>query len=94
MVDGSSSARDVSAPSDEFRKVAESAGVRLRERLLDGKDSATKIHGFDMYKAQDYQDILDPVVSCEVSDTALHQMRSSSLSCPYRNSASGTPAGS
>jgi len=94
MVDGSSSARDVYAPSDKFRKDAESAGVKLRERLSDGKDSATKIHGFDMYEAQNYQDILDPVVLCEVSDTALQQMRSSSLSRPCRNSANGTAAGS
>jgi len=94
MADGLSSTRDVSAPSGNFREVAELAGVKLRERLSDGKDSATKLHVFDAYQAQNYQDILDPVLSHEVSDIALHQMRSSSLSLPCRNSVSGTVAGS
>jgi hypothetical protein len=54
------------APSDGFRADVEAAGLKLKQRLLDKQDSATKTYGFDLYEIQDYLDILDPVLNHKV----------------------------
>jgi hypothetical protein len=75
MADDPAPLRDVTVPSDGFRAVAESAGLKLKERLLDKQDSATKTHGFDLYPIQHYLDVLEPVFSHEVSGVALAQKK-------------------
>lgn len=43
----------------------------MKVALLDAKDSATKGYGFDSYAVQPFEDILEPVLSHEVSENGL-----------------------
>lgn len=94
MADGPVPVRSDEIRSDEFRVATQSVGSRLKERLLERQDSATKTHGFDLHETQHYLDILDPVFAHEVMELHLQISRSSLLNIPCRNSASGMVAGS
>jgi hypothetical protein len=71
MADDPAPLRDVTVPSDGFRALAESAGLKLKERLLGRRDSATKTYGFDLYETQLDLDVLDPLMNHKVSYVAL-----------------------
>jgi hypothetical protein len=73
MADDPAPVRDVTVPPIDFRDVVESAGMELKERLLDKRDAATKTYGFDFYGIQPYLDVLDPVLSHKVSGVVLVQ---------------------
>jgi hypothetical protein len=73
MADDPAPVRDVTVPPNDFRDVVESAGVQLKERLLNKRDAATKTYGFDLHGIQPYLDILSPVLSHKVSGVALAQ---------------------
>ncbi|GAB7336568.1 hypothetical protein MBLNU13_g09837t1 [Cladosporium sp. NU13] len=57
--------RDNETRSDEFHVAVNSNGLKLKERLLERQDSATKTRGFDLHETQHYLDILDPVFAHE-----------------------------
>jgi hypothetical protein len=72
MVDDPAPVGRITAPSDGFHADVESAGLKLKQRLLDNQGSATKTYGFDHHPIQDYQDLLEPVFSHKVSGDNLH----------------------
>jgi hypothetical protein len=58
MADNPKPARTTPATSDDFRRAAQLAGTKLRERLPEDSEYATHFPGFDSYNAKNYQAIL------------------------------------
>jgi hypothetical protein len=58
MADNPKPARTIPATSDDFRRAAQLAGTKLRERLPEDSEYATHFPGFDSYNAKHYQAIL------------------------------------
>jgi hypothetical protein len=71
MTENSAPVRDITTPSDEFRAVVKSAGMELKERLLDKRNTATKGYAFDSHAIQPFMDILEPVLCHKVSGNDL-----------------------
>lgn len=71
MADRQSPRRDDVISPENLFEVAKSVGVELKRKLFNGDDSPrTKSQGFDIYRAQRYEDILKRVLSHTVSGTS------------------------
>jgi hypothetical protein len=68
------SVQDVTtAPSEKFHDIAKSVGEELKEKLAGKEDAAIKtVDAFDIHATEDYQEILNRVLSHEVSGIALY----------------------
>jgi hypothetical protein len=70
MADGHPSAQDVISAPENLLEVAKSVGAELKKKLLEDSPRR-KVHGFDIYGAQSYQDMVKRVLSHKVSGTTL-----------------------
>lgn len=75
MADDLVPVRSTATLSDGFGAAVQSAGSRLKERLLNQQHSATKTYGFDLYETQHHSDILDSVFEYEVMVLHLQELR-------------------
>lgn len=62
MADDAKPADTTPVTSDDFRRDAELAGTRLRERLPKDSETARHAPSFDSYSTKNYEDILDKVM--------------------------------
>lgn len=62
MADQPEPARSVTATSDDFRKLAKSAGDELKAKLQEDLDSATTFSGFVEFEWNPYKDVLKAVM--------------------------------
>lgn len=64
MADDPAPARDASITPEEFRDVAESAGLRLKAAMQKHMESVTKTSGFEPIPIERYRNDLEHVMRC------------------------------
>lgn len=64
MADDPAPARDASITPEEFRAIAESAGLRLKDSMQKHIESVTKTSGFEPIPIEQYRNDLEHVMRC------------------------------
>jgi hypothetical protein len=79
MADGPALARNVTATSEDFRGIAETAGLQLQAAMKKDMEAVTQTSGFAPFPIEDYQNVLEDVMkhfATKVSATTMHGTKS------------------